>query len=182
MGRPTGSRRAATAASSATTQDRQDAHRAARPDVPERHLHRQRRPVVPVRRDLGLPRQALLVRRAEEGHDRDRASTTCRAFPTTSTAPRTATTGWRWSACAARRSISPGRCRASAAAWPSACRATSGCSRTSTPAAWSSSTSRARCSRCLWDLGGDNHPMITSMREHRGYLYLGGIFNNRIGR
>jgi ribose transport system permease protein len=24
--------------------------------------------------------------------------------------------------------------------------------------------------------------MITSMREHRGYLYLGGIANNRIGR
>ena len=34
----------------------------------------------------------------------------------------------------------------------------------------------------LWDLGGDNHPMITSMREHKGHLYLGGISNNRIGR
>jgi ribose transport system permease protein len=34
----------------------------------------------------------------------------------------------------------------------------------------------------LWDLGGENHPMITSMREHRGQLYLGGIMNNRIGR
>jgi ribose transport system permease protein len=34
----------------------------------------------------------------------------------------------------------------------------------------------------LWDLGGVNHPMITSMREHRGYLYLGGVMNNRIGR
>ena len=34
----------------------------------------------------------------------------------------------------------------------------------------------------LWDLGGVNHPMITSMREHRGHLYLGGISNNRIGR
>jgi ribose transport system permease protein len=34
----------------------------------------------------------------------------------------------------------------------------------------------------LWDLGGQNHPMITSMREHRGHLYLGGILNNRIGR
>ena len=34
----------------------------------------------------------------------------------------------------------------------------------------------------LWDLRGVNHPMITSMREHRGYLYLGGIANNRIGR
>jgi ribose transport system permease protein len=34
----------------------------------------------------------------------------------------------------------------------------------------------------LWDLGGENHPMITSMREHRGWLYLGGVSNNRIGR
>jgi ribose transport system permease protein len=34
----------------------------------------------------------------------------------------------------------------------------------------------------LWDLGGKNHPMITSMREHKGHLYIGGIFNNRIGR
>ncbi len=34
----------------------------------------------------------------------------------------------------------------------------------------------------LWDLGGENHPMITSMREHEGYLYLGGLLNNRIGR
>ena len=34
----------------------------------------------------------------------------------------------------------------------------------------------------LWDLDGENHPMITSMREHRGHLYLGGILNNRIGR
>ena len=34
----------------------------------------------------------------------------------------------------------------------------------------------------MWDMGGQNHPMITSMREHRGYLYLGGISNNRIGR
>ncbi|MFC4271815.1 ABC transporter permease [Sneathiella chungangensis] len=33
-----------------------------------------------------------------------------------------------------------------------------------------------------WDLKGENHPMITSMREHKGYLYLGGIQNNRIGR
>ncbi len=34
----------------------------------------------------------------------------------------------------------------------------------------------------LWDRQGDNHPMITSMREHKGYLYIGGISNNRIGR
>ncbi|MDX3928473.1 MAG: SMP-30/gluconolactonase/LRE family protein [Shinella sp.] len=34
----------------------------------------------------------------------------------------------------------------------------------------------------LWDAGGDNHPMITSMREHKGALFIGGIFNNRVGR
>ncbi len=34
----------------------------------------------------------------------------------------------------------------------------------------------------LWDLEGENHPAITSIREHRGYLYLGGVTNNRIGR
>lgn len=33
----------------------------------------------------------------------------------------------------------------------------------------------------LWDLGGENHPMVTSMREHKGRLYLGGLYNNRIG-
>ena len=33
----------------------------------------------------------------------------------------------------------------------------------------------------FWDRG-ENHPMVTSMREHRGYLYLGGLHNNRIGR
>jgi ribose transport system permease protein len=35
---------------------------------------------------------------------------------------------------------------------------------------------------CLWDRDGTNHPMITSMREDRGWLYLGGVSNNRIGR
>ncbi|MBW8639185.1 SMP-30/gluconolactonase/LRE family protein [Hoeflea sp. WL0058] len=34
----------------------------------------------------------------------------------------------------------------------------------------------------MWDRGGENHPMITSMREHKGYLYIGGILNNRIGK
>ena len=34
----------------------------------------------------------------------------------------------------------------------------------------------------LWDRHAANHPMITSMREHKGWLYLGGITNNRIGR
>ncbi len=35
---------------------------------------------------------------------------------------------------------------------------------------------------CLWDRHGINHPMITSCNEHKGYLYLGGIANNRVGR
>ena len=34
----------------------------------------------------------------------------------------------------------------------------------------------------LWDRAGENHPMITSMREHKGHLYIGGILNNRVGR
>jgi ribose transport system permease protein len=34
----------------------------------------------------------------------------------------------------------------------------------------------------LWDLNAINHPQITSMREHKGYLYLGGLSNNRIGQ
>ena len=34
----------------------------------------------------------------------------------------------------------------------------------------------------LGDMTGDSHPMVTSMREHKGYLYVGGILNNRIGR
>jgi ribose transport system permease protein len=35
---------------------------------------------------------------------------------------------------------------------------------------------------CLWDREGVNHPMLTSCNEHKGYLYLGGILNNRVGR
>ena len=34
----------------------------------------------------------------------------------------------------------------------------------------------------LWDREGSKHPMITSMREHKGHLYIGGISNNRVGR
>jgi ribose transport system permease protein len=34
----------------------------------------------------------------------------------------------------------------------------------------------------LWDQGAQSHPGITSMREDRGYVYIGGVFNNRIGR
>lgn len=34
----------------------------------------------------------------------------------------------------------------------------------------------------LGDPGGASHASITSMREHEGYLYIGGLENNRIGR
>jgi len=34
----------------------------------------------------------------------------------------------------------------------------------------------------MGDLGGHAHPMVTSMREHKGHLYIGGILNNRVGR
>jgi ribose transport system permease protein len=34
----------------------------------------------------------------------------------------------------------------------------------------------------LWDKSGINHPSITSTCEHKGWLYLGGVSNNRIGR
>jgi ribose transport system permease protein len=34
----------------------------------------------------------------------------------------------------------------------------------------------------LGDMTGHSHPMVTSMREHKGYLYVGGILNNRVGR
>jgi len=43
-------------------------------------------------------------------------------------------------------------------------------------------TGDGRVVETLWDLGGENHPMVTSMREHKGYLYLGGLYNDRIGR
>jgi ribose transport system permease protein len=39
-----------------------------------------------------------------------------------------------------------------------------------------------RIVEALGDLSGASHPMVTSMREHKGYLYIGGILNNRIGR
>jgi ribose transport system permease protein len=35
---------------------------------------------------------------------------------------------------------------------------------------------------CLWDKRGVNHPMLTSCNEHKGYLYLGGVYNNRVGK
>ena len=34
----------------------------------------------------------------------------------------------------------------------------------------------------MWDPGGRKHSTVTSMREHRGWLYIGGLENNRIGR
>jgi ribose transport system permease protein len=34
----------------------------------------------------------------------------------------------------------------------------------------------------LGDLSGNSHPAVTSMREHKGTLFIGGILNNRIGR
>ena len=39
-----------------------------------------------------------------------------------------------------------------------------------------------RIVEALGDLSGAAHPMVTSMREHKGYLFVGGILNNRIGR
>jgi ribose transport system permease protein len=39
-----------------------------------------------------------------------------------------------------------------------------------------------RIREALGDLSGVSHPMVTSMREHKGHLYIGGILNNRVGR
>lgn len=39
-----------------------------------------------------------------------------------------------------------------------------------------------RALESLWDPGGTRHATVTSMREHRGWLYIGGLENNRIGR
>ena len=36
--------------------------------------------------------------------------------------------------------------------------------------------------RTMGDLSGISHPMVTSMREHKGHLFIGGILNNRVGR
>jgi ribose transport system permease protein len=35
---------------------------------------------------------------------------------------------------------------------------------------------------CLWDREGRSVPLVTSMREHEGWLYLGGLTTNRISR
>ncbi|WP_127128924.1 SMP-30/gluconolactonase/LRE family protein [Georgenia sp. SYP-B2076] len=36
--------------------------------------------------------------------------------------------------------------------------------------------------RVLWDSTQERHSMVTSMSERNGYLYLGGLHNNRVGR
>lgn len=41
---------------------------------------------------------------------------------------------------------------------------------------------RGHIIRTFGDLSGQAHPMVTSMREHKGYLFIGGILNNRVGR
>lgn len=43
-------------------------------------------------------------------------------------------------------------------------------------------TEEGRIVETLGDLSGAAHPMVTSMREHKGTLFVGGILNNRIGR
>ncbi|WP_082405972.1 ABC transporter permease [Microbacterium sp. No. 7] len=34
----------------------------------------------------------------------------------------------------------------------------------------------------IWDGTLENYPMITSAKEHNGFLYLGGVHNNRVGK
>ncbi len=41
---------------------------------------------------------------------------------------------------------------------------------------------QGRICDALWDKPDGQLYMITSMREHRGALYLGGVTNNKIGR
>jgi ribose transport system permease protein len=43
-------------------------------------------------------------------------------------------------------------------------------------------TEDGEITKVLWDKTGEKHPMVTSMFERNGYLYLGGLENNRIGR
>lgn len=42
-------------------------------------------------------------------------------------------------------------------------------------------TEDGRVLQSLWDPVGQDHPSVTSMREHKGSLFLGGLLNNRIG-
>ena len=96
--------------------NRHDAHRAARAEVPQRRLRRARRPVDPVRRDLGLPRPALLVRRAQDRPGRDGDATNLPGYPDNINRASDGNYWMAWSACARPRSTSPGACRASASA------------------------------------------------------------------
>lgn len=43
-------------------------------------------------------------------------------------------------------------------------------------------TSEGQATKTMWDPGGAAHATITSMREYEGYLYVGGLNNNRLGR
>jgi ribose transport system permease protein len=43
-------------------------------------------------------------------------------------------------------------------------------------------TERGEVLESYWDPTGISHSTLTSMREHKGHLYLGGLENNRIGR
>lgn len=41
---------------------------------------------------------------------------------------------------------------------------------------------QGRALESLWDPGGTRHATVTSMREHKGWLYIGGLENNLVGR
>jgi ribose transport system permease protein len=43
-------------------------------------------------------------------------------------------------------------------------------------------TEQGEVLEAFWDPTGISHSTLTSMREHKGWLYLGGLENNRIGR
>ena len=149
---------------------------------PERRVHRQRRAVVPVRRDLGLHASSATGSTGRRRAPPSWCWTTCRASRTTST---TRSDGHYW------MSLVGMRCPALDLAWkmPGFRRRmakrvprdewlfpniNTGCVL--------KFNERGEVLETLWDLGGENHPMITSMREHRGHLYLGGIMNNRVGQ
>ena len=164
-------------------QQRHDAHGAARPEIPQRHLHRQRRQVDPVRRDLGLLRSSATGSTARRPARPRWCIDNLPGYPDNINL---ASDGNYWLALVGMRSPAldlawkmPGFRKRMAQARAAS---TNGCSRTSTPAACQVQRAAARCSNRSGTCGGENHPMITSMREHRGYLYLGGIMNNRIGR
>ncbi len=84
----------------------------------------------------GSPRSAATISPGRRRGRPNASRRTCRAIPTTSIAPRTATTGRRCSACGRRRSTWRSRCRASGAAWRAGSRLTCGSIPTSIPAAW----------------------------------------------